>query len=160
MNRSTPGLPVITNSQSPPKPMSIESKPDGFREDLKIVRGRKDGEKRKVECPFPILDSRPKAIPSSELEEKERFHMSSDPDPKGDYYLPDGILNFRSLTLYYRNLFSFSAFEKSMHNTSVKEDMVYSKVNVYIYPYIYIGEGNGNPLQYSYLENPMDQGAW
>ena len=24
MNRSTPGLPVITNSQSPPKPMSIE----------------------------------------------------------------------------------------------------------------------------------------
>ena len=22
------------------------------------------------------------------------------------------------------------------------------------------GEGNGNPLQYLYLENPMDQGAW
>ena len=22
------------------------------------------------------------------------------------------------------------------------------------------GEGNGNPLQYSYLENPMDVGAW
>ena len=22
------------------------------------------------------------------------------------------------------------------------------------------GEGNGNPLQYSYLENPMDTGAW
>ena len=22
------------------------------------------------------------------------------------------------------------------------------------------GEGNGNPLQYSYLENPMDAGAW
>ena len=22
------------------------------------------------------------------------------------------------------------------------------------------GEGNGNPLQYSSLENPMDQGAW
>ena len=21
-------------------------------------------------------------------------------------------------------------------------------------------EGNGNPLQYSYLENPMDRGAW
>lgn len=28
--------------------------------------------------------------------------MSSDPDPQGDYYLPDGILNFGSLTLYYR----------------------------------------------------------
>ena len=23
----------------------------------------------------------------------------------------------------------------------------------------YHGEGNGNPLQYSYLENPMDRGA-
>ena len=22
------------------------------------------------------------------------------------------------------------------------------------------GEGNGNPLQYSCLENPMDEGAW
>ena len=22
------------------------------------------------------------------------------------------------------------------------------------------GEGNGNPLQYSYLENPKDSGAW
>ena len=22
------------------------------------------------------------------------------------------------------------------------------------------GEGNGNPLQYSYLENSMDRGAW
>ena len=23
-----------------------------------------------------------------------------------------------------------------------------------------LGEGNGNPLQYSWLENPMDGGAW
>ena len=23
-----------------------------------------------------------------------------------------------------------------------------------------LGEGNGNPLQYSYLENSMDTGAW
>ena len=22
------------------------------------------------------------------------------------------------------------------------------------------GEGNGTPLQYSYLQNPMDRGAW
>ena len=22
------------------------------------------------------------------------------------------------------------------------------------------GEGNGNPLQYSYLENPIDRGGW
>ena len=25
---------------------------------------------------------------------------------------------------------------------------------------IFVGEGNGTPLQYSYLENPMDGGAW
>ena len=25
---------------------------------------------------------------------------------------------------------------------------------------ISLGEGNGTPLQYSYLENPMDGGAW
>ena len=24
----------------------------------------------------------------------------------------------------------------------------------------YTGGGHGNPLQYSYLENPMDRGAW
>ena len=24
----------------------------------------------------------------------------------------------------------------------------------------YPGEGNGNPIQYSYLENPMDREAW
>ena len=26
--------------------------------------------------------------------------------------------------------------------------------------YEVLGEGNGNPLQYSCLENPMDEGAW
>ena len=25
---------------------------------------------------------------------------------------------------------------------------------------MYMGEGSGNPLQYSCLENPMDEGAW
>jgi len=25
---------------------------------------------------------------------------------------------------------------------------------------VLVGEGNGNPLQYSFLENPMDGGAW
>ena len=24
----------------------------------------------------------------------------------------------------------------------------------------FLGEGNGNPFQYSYLENPLDRGAW
>ena len=35
-----------------------------------------------------------------------------------------------------------------------------SDLCVCIYIYIYIGEGNGSPLQYSCLENPMDEGAW
>ena len=26
--------------------------------------------------------------------------------------------------------------------------------------YVFTGEGNGTPLQYSCLENPMDEGAW
>ena len=25
---------------------------------------------------------------------------------------------------------------------------------------VFTGEGNGTPLQYSCLENPMDEGAW
>ena len=35
--------------------------------------------------------------------------------------------------------------------------------NVYAFQlklYILLGEGNGTPLQYSCLENPMDEGAW
>ena len=40
-----------------------------------------------------------------------------------------------------------------------------SKLCFYMYSFLWLsnipfGEGNGNPLQYSYLENPMDGGAW
>ena len=34
---------------------------------------------------------------------------------------------------------------------------------MHVLPHIFIcmyGEGNGHPLQYSYLENPSDGGAW
>ena len=37
---------------------------------------------------------------------------------------------------------------------------IYVCVYVYIYIYIVIREGNGTPLQYPFLENPMDGGAW
>ena len=33
--------------------------------------------------------------------------------------------------------------------------MKYKLLNILMY-----GEGNDTPLQYSYLENPMDGGAW
>ena len=34
-----------------------------------------------------------------------------------------------------------------------------SKSHIYVLVYGTVGEGNGTPLQYSYLENPMDGGA-
>ena len=34
------------------------------------------------------------------------------------------------------------------------------KLWVYLHLYAYFGEGSGTPLQYSYLENPMDGEAW
>ena len=33
-------------------------------------------------------------------------------------------------------------------------------IKPYSGPRLPLGEGSGNPLQYSYLENPMDGGAW
>ena len=33
-------------------------------------------------------------------------------------------------------------------------------LKLFTVPHLSTGEGNGNPLQYSYLENPMDGGAW
>ena len=30
----------------------------------------------------------------------------------------------------------------------------------FTHSYFITGEGNGNPLQYFFLENPMDRGAW
>ena len=32
--------------------------------------------------------------------------------------------------------------------------------DIYMKLYLILGEGNGTPLQYSYLETPMDGGAW
>ena len=47
------------------------------------------------------------------------------------------------------------------------KDFLFSKLQpvfviscLYNYLNIFDGEGNGTPLQYSYLENPMDGGAW
>ena len=36
------------------------------------------------------------------------------------------------------------------------------RIDLYHVPFLRLpkGEGNGNPLQYSWLENPMDGGAW
>ena len=66
------------------------------------------------------------------------------------------------------------------YNVALISDVQESHSDIYIYIYIFffrffsiIGdlgsipgsgkspeEGNGNPLQYSWLENPMDRGAW
>ena len=43
----------------------------------------------------------------------------------------------------------------------INKDLMYSTGNYTQYfILIYMGEGNGNPLQYTFLENPMDGGAW
>jgi len=39
-------------------------------------------------------------------------------------------------------------------------NLMHTCILIYMCIYMHIGEGNGNPLQYSYLENPMDRGAW
>ena len=41
----------------------------------------------------------------------------------------------------------------------MKFPVLYSRIVLFTY-FIYNGEGNGTPLQYSCLENPMDEGAW
>ena len=40
-----------------------------------------------------------------------------------------------------------------------RDHMVLKAWNIYCLTFI-SGEGNGNPLQYSFLENPRDRGAW
>ena len=51
--------------------------------------------------------------------------------------------------------------EKWIWNEHVKEKSIphYDKENFHLLC-AYYGEGNGTPLQYSWLENPMDGGAW
>ena len=44
-----------------------------------------------------------------------------------------------------------------IHNTNVLQSVPQNIKNSYS---LLIGEGNGNPLQYSWLQNPMDRGAW
>ena len=61
------------------------------------------------------------------------------------------------------NAFSLSGIDKHMFVW-----VLYIHTYIYlispIYPNRYVrrcpGEGNGNALQYSYLGNPMDRGAW
>ena len=49
------------------------------------------------------------------------------------------------------------AFEVSSYNLLLlrEDDLL-----VLLITQVWDGEGNGTPLQYSYLENPMDGGAW
>ena len=37
---------------------------------------------------------------------------------------------------------------------------MYTHAYTYTHHYIFFGEGDGTPLQYSCLENPMDERAW
>ena len=39
-------------------------------------------------------------------------------------------------------------------------DVSFCLCHVGVYVNLGVSKGNGTPLQYSYLENPMDGGAW
>ena len=39
-------------------------------------------------------------------------------------------------------------------------EVINKEIGINIHTLLYIGEGNGNPLQYSYLGNSLDRGAW
>ena len=67
----------------------------------------------------------------------------------------NGIISSFFLSVIYLFLVSFpggSDSKESAFNT-VKPGLISGSGR-------YPGEGNGNPLQYSFLENPMDRGAW
>ena len=56
-----------------------------------------------------------------------------------------------------------------MQENSVEQEHAFEEIKLLIYLFVYlqdregiwgqVGEGNGIPLQYSYLENPMDSGG-
>ena len=46
------------------------------------------------------------------------------------------------------------------HGHEVVSHCSFDMYYIYLVLWLTIGEGNGNPLQYSCLENPMDEGAW
>ena len=61
------------------------------------------------------------------------------------------LVNSSGIKMWYLLLF----FIYYLYSTAVSQKPVLLSIVVYI-----IGEGNGTPLQYSWLENPNDGGAW
>ena len=67
-----------------------------------------------------------------------------------------------SPTVFFNNLIG----EKKIHihcciSLSTGSEKIFTSNIWYIHYVMYVcGEGNGTPLQYSCLENPMDEGAW
>ena len=39
-------------------------------------------------------------------------------------------------------------------------NLIHAPIHLFFFFNFLIGEGNGNPLQFSFLRNPMDTGAW
>ena len=65
-----------------------------------------------------------------------------------------GLISFRMDWKGYKNVSHINKEEKNL--AAMQEMQVLSLGWLGRSP----GEGNGNPLQYSFLENPMDRGAW
>ena len=50
--------------------------------------------------------------------------------------------------------------QQNSHKSLKLEEKKTKTIINYHYIPEWVGEGNGTPLQYSYLENPMNGGAW
>ena len=82
---------------------------------------------------------------------------------------PGGLQSMGSQLIDFTFTFHFHALEKEMAETNFKSRsfLLKEKRRQVPFPLLSVrtgmqasGEGNGTPLQYSCLENPMDEGAW
>ena len=130
----------ITNSQSPPKPMSIE---------LVVPSNHLI-----LCCPLLLL---PSIFPSIKVFSNESvlhirwpkyWSFSFNISHSNEY---PGLISFR---MDWLDLLAVQGTLESLlqHHSS--------KASILRHSTFFIGEGNGNQLQHSCLENPMDGGAW
>ena len=79
----------------------------------------------------------------------------------GVYHLCLCSYNQNSVIWPHLNAMEAGFFSGLVSTTLEEEEMRFLKSQVvFVTVCPSIGEGNGNPLQYSFLKNPMDGGAW
>ena len=74
---------------------------------------------------------------------------------KGTEYCSLPSPNVWTLKRKLERVWNFKGYFTHAHHLSIKIQYF-----IYNHPLVETGERNGNPLQYFYLENPMDGGVW